>query len=111
MARIPGKGPGPTLRAVEAAAEKRKRARQSPFESYAARPSFDFADLHPATVCDGLHHALARGVAVTLSMTADGGAVKLSIWVDNQKYQAYAGDAATLNALFEALQDVEEPAE
>jgi hypothetical protein len=108
MARTPRKGPGTDFKAVERAGEVRRNKRQSPFEQYAARLSFDFEDVNAATLCDGLHHALARGSALTFSMTKDGGAVKVSIWLDNQKFEAYAADSVTFNALLETLTDIED---
>lgn len=109
MARTRSSGTSAAFRNVEEAASKRKKARLSPFEAYASRPGFDWTDVSPATVVDGLHHALTRGAAVTVSLTGDGGAVKLTVWLDNNKHYGYAGDAETLNALFEALSEVEDP--
>jgi hypothetical protein len=110
MARTPRKGPGADFRSVERAAAVRRVKRQSPFEAYAARPGFDFADISAPALCDGLHHALTRGAAVTFSLTRDGGAIKVSIWLDDQKHEAYAGDAETFNALLESLTDIEDEA-
>jgi hypothetical protein len=110
MASSRSKGTGANLGTIETQAHKRRKARQSPFEGYAARPSFDFADVSPATLTDGISHALTRGVAITFSLTADGGAIKVSIWLDNQKHQAYAADSETFNAMMESLVDVEEEA-
>jgi hypothetical protein len=103
MGTTQGKGTGAAFKRAEQQASKRQQARSSPFERYASRPDFDWGDVSAPSLCDGVHHALAGGAALTLSLTGDGGAVKVTVWANNQKHAAYAADGDTLNELFGLL--------
>jgi hypothetical protein len=108
MARTSRKGTGSAFRDVTDAAEKRRKARQSPLEQFAGRTAFEWEDVSAAAVCDGINHACTRGATITFSLTRDGGAVHITMWLDNRKSEAYAGNAETLNELLEALAEVED---
>jgi hypothetical protein len=110
MARPRGPRTGDTFRAIGEQAEKRRQARTSPFERFAGRTGFEWEGVSAAALTDGLAHALTRGTTVTFSLTKDGGAVKVSLWIDNAKSEAWAGNADVLNELMESLTEVTEPA-
>lgn len=103
MARPTGKGPGAQFRVIETAETKKRAAQNSLFGGSFVRDAFDWEDVDAATLTDGIAHSLSVGRAITLSLTADGGAVKVSVWENNAKHQAYAADASTFNDLMGVL--------
>jgi hypothetical protein len=94
---------GATFRSVERAETQKRVAQQSPFGGIFARASFDWEEVDAATFVDGFAYSSAIGRSVTVSATSDGGAIKVSVWENNQKHEAYAGTCDTLNAIFAAL--------
>jgi hypothetical protein len=94
---------GATFRSVERAETQKRVTQQSPFGNIFARASFDWEEVDMATFVDGVAYSTSLGRSVTISATADGGAIKVSIWENNQKHEAYAGTCETLNAIFAAL--------
>lgn len=84
-----------------------RAARQNLFGDY-ARTTFRWEGVNAGLVLDGIISALNRGDAVTLSLTPDGGAVKLTWWKGGEKHVGYAADDDALHALAGVLQG-EEP--
>jgi hypothetical protein len=109
MARTPGKGFGDAVRGATAAERKRNDPRESPFTMFAAREGFDFDAIDSPTLCDGIAHALQRDCALTFALTRDGGAVRISLWLDGVKHDAYAGTPADFDAILGSLMGVPEP--
>jgi hypothetical protein len=109
MAKPPDKRPGAAFRVVEQQAGARRTAARGPWDGMYQRGKFDFSEVSPETVVDGICGALDQGAAVTISLTSDGGAVKVTLWLDNRKHFAYAGDAETLNEIFATLVTPAEP--
>jgi hypothetical protein len=103
MPRKPSPGPGASFRIVEKTSEARRQTTQGPWAHAYQRQQFDFSEVNPAALVDGIDAALSGGASLTFSLTKDGGAVKVSIWQNNEKFEAYAGDADTLNELMYAL--------
>lgn len=67
------------------------------------REMFPFSEVHSATFMDGLGATLAAGNAITLSLTRDGGAVKVSLWVKGVKHVAYAASSDQLDIIMASL--------
>lgn len=103
MPRNTGRSTGASFRVVESAATQRRAQANSPFGNVYARASFDWTDVDAATLADGIAHSLSIGRSLTFSTTSDGGAVKVSVWENNTKHEAYAADSDTLNRLLEVL--------
>lgn len=103
MARSPQSRAGALVRQLDAAQADRERARESVFGGVFDREPFDFAGIDAAGLADGLAHQLGSGNAVTLSLTADGGAVKVTVWVGGKKSVAYAATTELFDAIFAAL--------
>jgi hypothetical protein len=103
MPRTPRNLPPANFRAVENAEAKERHDRDSVFGMVYARESFSWDDVDPATFLDAFAHSTSLGRAITVSLTADGGAIKVSFWQNNAKHQGYAGNAERLNQMMEAL--------
>lgn len=108
MARSSGPRQAAALRTVAKAAEARERRSVNPFAHQFQREAFDWVGVDAAVVVDGIASSIGAGSAVTISATADGGAIKVSVWVGDQKYAAYAATPELLNELFFALSSPEQ---
>lgn len=91
------------LRIAAKAQEARTRATYDPFKHLYIREAFDWVPCDAPTLADGIAGSLRAGNAITFSATPDGGAVKVTVWVEGQKYTAYAANAEALNELMAAL--------
>lgn len=89
------------LRPTDPGAARRKAA-QDVFGHY-ARTTFVWEGVRAGLVLDAIIAVLNRGDAVTLSLTADGGAVKLTLWRDGTKHVGYAATDDALHELCEAM--------
>lgn len=103
MARTQRPGERASIRAISEAAADRQSEKANPFARMYARTTFSFDRIDSATFIDGVAHSLGEGHAITLSLTADGGALKVTLWAGGKKHIAYAADDETTNEIFEAL--------
>jgi hypothetical protein len=87
-------------------AERSKTASEAPWggSHLFERELFPFADVDAAALADGIAATLAAGNAITLSLTADGGAVKVTLWVKGVKHVAYCANSDQLDIIMGALQ-------
>lgn len=67
------------------------------------RELFPFSQIDAATLADGVAYTLGQGNALTLSLTADGGAVKVTVWVNGKKHVAYAASSEQFDIIMSAL--------
>jgi hypothetical protein len=110
MARSQGARQAANLRAADRAVEDRRQAQQNPFGGVFAREAFPWEDIDGNCLVDGLAYTCRQGRAVTISPTADGGAVKVTLWADGNKHVAYAATGEDFNTLMEALGPPSAPA-
>ncbi len=101
---------GQPFKAQAQRSDSSRQARQNLFGDF-SRTTFVWEGVNAGLVLDGIIAVLNAGDAVTLSLTADGGAVKLTLWRDNVKHVGYAATDDQLHELCEAMMPVQPSAE
>lgn len=97
---------GSTFKAAANSGSARRKVSANVFE-HLPRTTFVWEGVNAGLVLDGIIGALNAGDAVTLSLTSDGGAVKLTLWRDGQKHVGYAATDDQLHELAELMKPAE----
>jgi hypothetical protein len=97
---------GPSFKAQASSGSPRRSSSPNVFEHH-PRTIFQWEGVNAGLVLDGIISCLNNGDAVTLSLTSDGGAVKLTLWRDGQKHVGYAAGDDDLHELCELMKPPE----
>lgn len=111
MAGSRGARQAAAFRAAEPKIDRAATAKAAPWAGVYAREPFAWDSIAGDSLADGIGAVLRAGNAITLGLTTDGGAVRITVWQGGQKHVAYAAVPEVFDDLMAVLAGASETEE